>query len=53
MKRFIVNENEWSVPNCWEDMSLKNYIDFFLFQESNSGREIDDLVLNIHKEMIW
>lgn len=45
MKRFRVNENEWSVPNCWEDMTLENYINFFTFQDSKKGQEVDDLYM--------
>jgi len=45
MKTFKVGDNEYKVPNSWEDMTLENYIDFFNFQDSNKDREIDDLYM--------
>ena len=45
MKTFKVDDNEYKVPNSWEDMTLENYIDFFNFQDSNKDREIDDLYM--------
>jgi hypothetical protein len=45
MKIFKIGETEWNLPNSWEDMTLENYIDFFLFQDANKEREIDDLYM--------
>ena len=45
MKTFKVDDNEYKIPNSWEDMTLGNYIDFFNFQDSNKDREIDDLYM--------
>ena len=45
MKTFKVGDNEYKIPNSWEDMTLENYIDFFNFQDSNKDREIDDLYM--------
>ena len=45
MKTFKVGDNEYKIPNSWEDMTLGNYIDFFNFQDSNKDREVDDLYM--------
>lgn len=45
MKTFKVGDNEYKVPNSWEDMTLGNYIDFFNFQDSKKDKEVDDLYM--------
>lgn len=45
MKRFEVNGKEYGVCDSWDDVTLEKWIEFFQFQESHEGREIDDIYM--------
>lgn len=52
MKKIVVADKEINVPNCWDDVSLKKYIDIAKLEQIKSSYLFDELYLMRMVEVI-